>query len=412
MGPVAGAGRAAVLLAAWTALSVALALVAIAAALGPPTQDLAVLGMVLALAGALGVLATLFLARHAGRMSVAATIAAWVATVVAITVLNVVAASLLMFLSSHDLRLLLIVLACSSAVTAGPAVVLAGRMGQRAQGFERAAEKVGAGDLGARMAIDGRDEFARAGRAFNRMAERLEEVEGERAQLERARRDLFAAVSHDLRTPLMTMRAMVEALSDGVVSDRETMRRYLENIDAELHYLSQLIDDLFELARLDSGELRLHLADVRLDHLVEEAVDAFRPAASRAGVALRCEVGADTGTVRLDAPRVTRALYNLVQNAIRHTPPDGTVTVRLRRFADAVEVAVTDTGEGIAEGELTRVFERFYRGERSRSREQGGAGLGLAIVRSIVEAHGGSVSADSRPHEGSTFRLVLPAAQA
>ncbi|HWQ13303.1 MAG TPA: ATP-binding protein, partial [Roseiflexaceae bacterium] len=277
----------------------------------------------------------------------------------------------------------------------------------------------------------GGDEIAGLAREFNRMAAQLAAASAERERQEGARRDLIAAVSHDLRTPLASLRALVEALADGLVEDPATRARYFATMRAQIGLLSALIDDLFELAQLDAGALRLDLQRAVPGDLVSDTIEGLRPQAEARGVHLEGCV-APGGTSVLAAPqRVERVLANLVANAIRHTPPGGTVTLRAS-FECAVlssEVSandnvphttglktqhfvlfeVSDTGEGIAPEDLPHVFERFYRGEKSRSRATGGAGLGLAIARGIVEAHGGRIWIESAPGAGSTVRFTLPA---
>lgn len=380
--------------------------------LTPPADHLLELASIITATGVAGVLANVLLARWTRPLPFAAK--ALVATVVALLVLaaNVLVASWRMFISTHDLELLAILVGYAFAVTLGPALLLGRSVNRRLRTIEAVAERLGSGDLSARVpAAVERDELARVGAAVNALATRLEEEERGRLQVEDARRYLFVAVSHDLRTPLAAIQAMVEALQDGVVSDDATRSRYLGNISGELRRLALLIDDLFELTRLESGELRLDLETVGLGQIIEEAVDALRPQAERAGVRLEWQGAADE-RVLADPARLTRALYNLVQNAIRHTPADGAITVRAVCVGQGVEVAVADTGEGIDPDDLPRLFDRFYRGERSRARGSGGAGLGLAIVKSIVEAHSGQVWAENAQGGGAVFRFVLPAAPA
>jgi signal transduction histidine kinase len=377
-----------------------------------PGEHLLELAAILLATGVAGVLGSIAIARWTRRLPFSAK--AVIASALALLVLstNVLVASWRMFISSHDLDLLLILVGYALVVTLGPAMVIGRALNRRLLAIEAVTGRLGEGDLTARVETgDAHDELSRVATAVNTLAARLELAEEERRQLEDARRYLFVAVSHDLRTPLAAIQAMVEALQDDVVSDAETRARYLGNISGEIRRLSLLIGDLFELTRLESGELRLDLEEVRLDRLIEEAVDSLRPQAERAGVRLEWD-GEVRERILADPARLTRALYNLVQNAIRHTPPDGTITVRAASLADGVQVAVADTGEGIDPADLPLLFDRFYRGERSRAREYGGAGLGLAIVRSIVEAHRGRVWAENGQRGGAVFTLVLPAAPA
>jgi signal transduction histidine kinase len=241
------------------------------------------------------------------------------------------------------------------------------------------------------------------------MAAGLERSEQSRLDLESARRDLFAAISHDLRTPLAAVRATVEALADGVVTDEPTRERYLTTAVKETNRLSLLIDDLFELAMIDSGELRLHIELLRLEDLVAEAVDAFRPQVEQKRIALAFE-RAQTSPVRADPQRLGRVLANLLQNALRHTPPDGTIVLSTAQVDGAVQVVVQDSGDGIPLEDRENIFERFYRTEKSRSREFGGSGLGLSIARGIVQAHGGRIWVEGDAAGGARVAFTIPAA--
>lgn len=377
---------------------------------GGSAMDALILGTVLLGTGLAGIAAAWFTEASSRPRRMGARVVLAIAVATGIVALDVGVASWLMFLSAHDLSLLLVLLAYALAVTAGPALIMGTGVGRRLAAIERAAESLGAGDLAARMPGETTpDELGRVAAAFNQMAARLEDADHRRREVENARRDLFVAVSHDLRTPLASIRAMIEALSDGVVSDDANRDRYLHSITQEVQHLSLLIDDVFELAKLDSGELRLQMERVRMEHLVQEAIDSMRPQAERAGVLLAFQPGSDGPAVLGDPARLTSVLYNLVQNAIRHTPADGTITLRTRPVHLGIQVAVCDTGEGISPADLPHVFERFYRGEPSRSRETGGSGLGLAIARGIVEAHGGRIWAESFS-QGATVTFELPAA--
>jgi len=239
------------------------------------------------------------------------------------------------------------------------------------------------------------------------MADALSAAADRQRELEHARRELVAAVSHDLRTPLTAVRAMVEALADGVVSDPATRDRYLKSAQAQLENLSTLVDDLFEIAQLDAGVLRIELERASLHDLVSDTLSNLRPHAERQGVRLVGEVEPGADLVLMNPPKLQRVLHNLISNALRHTPADGTITLRATAAGDEVEVTVADNGEGISPDDLPHVFERTYRGEKSRSRDYGGAGLGLAIVRGLIEAHGGRIWVESQPNAGATFGFTL-----
>ncbi|HKV45960.1 MAG TPA: ATP-binding protein, partial [bacterium] len=226
---------------------------------------------------------------------------------------------------------------------------------------------------------------------------------------ERLRRELTANVSHELRTPLTSIKGFTETLLAGAIADEATSRRFLAIIDSEATRLMKLVDDLMDLSRLESKTVSLEPAAVRLDELVGEALSRMRPQADRHRVALRSTT-AGAVLALADRDRILQVLTNLLDNSIKFTPEGGTVEVALRGAVTDVTVSVSDTGRGIPADDLPRVFDRFYRVERSRSREAGGTGLGLAIARHIVEAHGGRIWAVSRVNAGSTFTFTLPTA--
>jgi signal transduction histidine kinase len=234
------------------------------------------------------------------------------------------------------------------------------------------------------------------------------DVIAERDAAERARRDLVAAVSHDLRTPLTSLRLLADAIEDDVV-DRDTRRRYLEQMSVHIRSLSGLVEDLFELSRLETGDIQWSLQQVRIDELVEETVEAMRAQADAKHVAVRATFPDGLQPVRGNPERLQRVLFNLIQNAIRHTPADGSVTVMAETNGASVEVEVADTGEGLPPEARERAFEPFYRGGDGAARSGGGTGLGLTICRAIVEAHGGEIwLADSA--RGARVRFSLPRA--
>jgi two-component system phosphate regulon sensor histidine kinase PhoR len=226
---------------------------------------------------------------------------------------------------------------------------------------------------------------------------------------ERLRRDLTANVSHELRTPLTSIKGFTETLLAGALSDEETSRRFLTIIDAEATRLMTLVDDLMALSRLESRAVPMALRPVRLDALLAEAAGTLRPQAAQHGVALRMPSVPET-TVTGDADRLIQVFSNLIDNAIKFTPEGGWVEVSLRDDGTDAVASVSDSGLGIPPDDLPRVFDRFYRVERSRSREAGGTGLGLAIAKHIVESHGGRITVTSRPGHGSTFTVALPLA--
>ena len=258
-----------------------------------------------------------------------------------------------------------------------------------------AAEKITEGDLSARAPAHGPADVRNLAGAFNRMAERLETNE-------RQRRDLLADVAHELRTPLAVIRARVEGMRDGLY---EADGEHLELIERETDVMARLLEDLQLLSNAEAGALRLHRERLEPGELVETAADAFATPAGEAGLALETQVALGLPALDVDRVRLGEVLANLLANAVRHTPSGGTITLSASRDPRGVAFAVADTGEGIPADELAQVFDRFAKSPESR-----GVGLGLAIAKTLVQAHGGAISAESDPGRGTTIRFVLPAA--
>jgi two-component system phosphate regulon sensor histidine kinase PhoR len=239
-------------------------------------------------------------------------------------------------------------------------------------------------------------------------------------QLERARRDFVANISHELRTPLASIKLLVETLETAVEEDPAEARDFLRRIDTEVDGLTQLVRELLELSRIESGQVELTLAPVEPQELLEAAAKRLTPLAERAGISVRVEAANDLPECLADRDRVEQVLLNLLHNAIKYTAPGGEVTLsagRCERPPDMLQFAVADTGAGIPADDLPRIFERFYKvdkartGMRSGGRSiEGGTGLGLAIAKHIVQAHGGSIWAESVEGKGSTFYFTLPVA--
>jgi signal transduction histidine kinase len=267
------------------------------------------------------------------------------------------------------------------------------------------ATALGEGDLAARAgAVGGGPEYAALASALDHMADRLGKALATVQDVEARRRDLVTAVSHDLRTPLARLRAMVEAIDERVVDDPPTLQRYAGEMRRSIDTLVTLVDDLFELVQLDAGAIVADTERARVADVVGSALTACEGDATMKGIVVRTDL--DGAADAACSPRLVRVLQNLVQNSIRHTPPDGTVTIEARRVAGRVRVVVEDTGEGIPPAALAHVFEPFYRADPARS--QPGSGLGLAVAKRIVEALGGNISADPRPVAGARFALSLP----
>ena len=326
-----------------------------------------------------------------------------------LTFFNVWFSANMMFVNEHDFLLAIILLIFAGGMAMVMGYFLSSTITERIYTLKGAAEKLADGDLQTRVPVNGRDEVAALAVTFNQMAEQLQAADQKQRELDTMRRDLIAWVSHDLQTPLTSMRAILEAISDGVVDDPETVKRYLNTAQRDVKNLSALIDDLFQMAQLDAGGFPLHQAKSSLGDLVSDTLESFTELAKQGEVTLEGNVDSDVDPVMMDTQAIGRVLNNLIGNALRHTPNRGRVSVWVRRASQGVEVTVSDTGEGIRAEDIPHIFERFYRGDASRSRSRGtGAGLGLAIARGIVHAHGGDIQVDSQPGKGTQFTFTIP----
>ena len=237
-------------------------------------------------------------------------------------------------------------------------------------------------------------------------------------RMERVRRDFIANISHELRTPLASVRLLAETLEEAIDTDRDNAQMFLEKIETEVQYLNELVTELLELSRIESGLVPMRIEPVETERLVREVMARMLPQAQRHRVMLRTDVQEGKIRVAGDSKQIARVLVNLVHNAIKFTPSGGTVTIgtALQAGGQAQRFFVRDTGVGIRPGELPRIFERFYKADRARSKTDfigpggSGSGLGLAIARHVVEAHGGRITVESRVGHGSTFTFTLPVA--
>ncbi len=325
-----------------------------------------------------------------------------------LTFFNVWFSANLMFASQHDLLLSIVLLIFSGGMAMVLGYFLSSTVANRIHALKAVAGQLAQGNLQARAHVAGRDEVSDLAESFNRMAVQLQAADEKQREIDHMRADLIAWVGHDLQTPLASIRAILEALADGVVEDPQSVQRYLLTAQRDVRSLSALIDDLFQMAQLDAGGLPLDREDASLADLISDTLESFSELAARQGVTVSGEAEPALDPVYMDTMLIGRVLNNLITNALRHTPAGGAIRVTARRTARGAEVAVSDTGEGIPPEELPKIFESFYRGEKSRSRLTGGSGLGLAISRGIVRAHGGDITVDSHPGQGSTFTFTIP----
>jgi len=324
---------------------------------------------------------------------------------------NLVVLSWAMFVNPHDAALLGALLVYSVAVGMAVALLLGKSTAAAVERLEHAAHRLGRGDLTARtdddepaMVDSGGPELLMLARTLDEMAERLQQAQARERDAEAVRRDLTSAVSHDLRTPLASLRAMVEAVADEVIDDPASLRRYSFEMGRSVGQLSKLVDDLFELAQLEAGVITTETRRSRLGEIVETALATVAVPAAEKGLRLVAEV--DTTADLTCSPRLERVLLNLLHNAVQHTPADGTVRLAATLRDDWIELAVEDTGSGIRREDLDRVFDPFFRADPARHGP--GAGLGLALSRRIVEAMGGRISAESVAAGGARFAVSLP----
>lgn len=313
-----------------------------------------------------------------------------------------------MFVSTHDALATIGLLVFAALVAARAAQLLSAGVVADIRAIRDGLRAVQRGDRAARVSATSSTELEELAAAANLMIGTLQAEESQRDAADAARRQVIAAVSHDLRTPLTSLRLLTQALDDNLV-DEATARRYVHTMSTNVQSLAALIDDLFELSRLDAGDFTWSTEAVGLSELIDETITSMSAQADAKSVVLGASVPADLIPARANPEKLQRVLCNLLQNAIHHTPTDGSVLVSALASNGTVQIEVSDTGDGIASEDAPRVFEPFYRAGSEASRPGTGSGLGLAIARAIVEAHGGRIwLADAA--RGTRVRFTLPAA--
>ena len=353
--------------------------------------------------------------RSRRRRSVGAQMVVLTCSTVVAVIAGAYAASRAMFISQHDLKALVVVLLAAGGVAILVAIALGARVGAASGALVAAARRLGEEDgaMPEPLERNAPSELVDLARELAATQSRLDEARARQRKLESSRRELVAWVSHDLRTPLAGMRAIVEALEDGVVNDPATVDRYLRTMREEIDQLAALVDDLFELSRTQAGALRLNFERVSLGDLVSDVLAGSAPGAAAKRVNLEGRLVGPPPELDVSTPEVLRAMRNLLENAIRHTPSDGSVVVEAGiddELPDYAYVAVRDSGGGVAVEDLPRIFDVAFQGDRART-PGAGAGLGLAIAKGFVEAHQGRLEVRNEA-DGATFTMRLPLVRA
>ena len=325
---------------------------------------------------------------------------------VASTAIVVAAAAVtaqLMFIEVHDLQLLFVVLAFGLSLGITLAVTVARPLAEDLRRMEQAARRVASGDLSTTTGVVRPDELGRTAAAFDSMVAKLADVDRERLALETERREFLAAIGHDLRTPLAALQAAVEALEDGVARDPA---RYLRSMRSDVDALRHMVEDLFTLSTIEAGRYVMKFHPTDLGELIDETVDALHPTAASSGVTLSVP-HPEALPIAADDAALRRVLRNLVDNAIRYAGDGGSVTLSGVRVGDTAVVSVRDSGPGFPALFVEQAFDSFSMVDPARRRDSGGAGLGLAIARGLVEGHGGIIQAFPGPGGRVDFSLPI-----
>ena len=399
------------LFAAGVALTVGLALVVFWRLMRPPLEEVRAMASFLAITASISIVVGYSAYRldwmsRSPRLSL--TLVGGYALASILTFINVGVTAVLMFINRHDLMLASVLLLFAGGIAMSLGYFLSTSLTDRITRLNRAAQEVAQGRLAARVTVTGRDEMADLAHTFNAMAAQLEAAARKQSELDTLRRDLVAWIGHDVRTPLASVRVIVEALADGVIEDPLAVERYLQTAQQQIGSLSLLLDDLFEMAQIDAGGMKLERHPSSIGDLISDTIEGLTALALRKGVSLEGSVAPDVGPISMDVQKIGRVLTNLLNNALQHTPSGGGVQVRAVATSGHVQVEVCDTGVGIHAEDLPYVLEQFYRGEKSRNRATGGAGLGLAIAQGIIKAHGGDIRVESAVGQGTCVRFTLP----
>lgn len=391
-----------------------LAMLVIIPSLNPPSMDIQKLFLYMVTSGLLTVGMTYFLYRYRVLqrfLSLRGSLFTIIVLTVVLVFINVWITARLMFIKELDLVLTTGLLVFAGVIAAVSTFFIARTLHERIDELSKGVQALSRADWKVRLPVVGNDDLAHLAQMFNQMAADLETLESQKQQLEQTRRDLIAWASHDLRTPLAALRAMNEAMLDGVVQDAETVTRYQQNMQKEITHMGQLINDLFELAQLDTGHIPLRRQKTSIHDLISDTLSNMNARAKEHSVKLSAQVDSSIDILYIAPDKVQRILYNLIENAFEYTPSGGEVMLRATANHQAAEISIHNTGSFIPANDLDKVFKSFYRGEQSRAQSidgRRGTGLGLAIVRGFVEAHGGTIRVESKKETGTTFLFTIP----
>ena len=277
--------------------------------------------------------------------------------------------------------------------------------------MNKAALAMASGDYQQRIDIETNDEIGLLSNSLNTLASRLQEKISQLVQQEQIRREFVTNVAHDIKTPLAVMQGFTEAMIDGLVKTENDREKYLQNILEEINSLKRLVNEVLDLKRMEEGKFDFDKEPCDMRDIIDRVQRKITQLAAEKDLQMEISVDKKVPAVNCNSDRMERVLINLIANAIRHTPKGGKISIVVTAKANQVHLRISDTGEGIAPEDLPMIWERFYKGDKSRTRTQGGTGLGLAIVKRIVEGHGGQINVESKLKEGTTFNIVLPVQQ-
>lgn len=394
-------------------IAYALAMLIIVPDLQPPPEDIAFLTLYMGASGygtVLGVYALLYLRFFQRLASLRWALLLTSLLAVLLIFINVFVTVRLMYISHHDFILTVALLVYAGLITIVCISTVAHHLIQRITQLGEATHRLAHQDFSQRLFVQGNDELGQLERLFNNASDALASLEARKQALEQSRRDLITWVSHDLKTPLAAIRAMNEAMLDGIVDEADTIRRYQHSIQHEVEHMASLIEDLFQLTAVDAGELLLKRQATALSALVEEVLAQISGQLAQNKLDLRTDIPDNLPMLDIASEKIKRVIYNLLHNALQHTPSGGSISLEAVATGKDLLIHVANTGSVIPTHDLERIFDRFYRGEQARSARGGhrGTGLGLAIARSFVEAHGGTIQATSTPEQGTRFTMRLP----